>query len=266
MKKISAVKYAVAAVFLLSSLLGGCAPKATKPPAEILSASPEEILKRMIERDRDNLVLVSKARFTVSSEEGRYSTGIILFAKRPAYLRIESISVFGLPDLVLASNLKALKMFLAKEGKFYIGSASEKLSRFFPIYLDADEAVALALGMPPPDIEGHARISGNMEDGSYRIDCLTRLGERTQSLWIDPANLNLERVEKFEKGERVYSASLKNYKKIGARELPASIDIDFYAPKKMDVSIRFSDGELRPGGKEDFDMEPPPGVTPIYIE
>lgn len=245
----------------------GCALPPPSPPAVMPSAPAEEILKGgLYGRVAQDAVLRSKARFTAKSEEGRFSTGIVLLAKRPGNLRIEFLSAMGLPEMVLTANRKNLKIFAVRDQKFYIGPADQDLSRFFPVYLSAREAVALILGIPPAVPGGAVSIlKSRMENNLYRIDLGAGSGTG-QSLWLDPEHLHLLKIEKSAGGETLYSAEFKDYRNVNGTVLPGRIDISFDRPKPVELTLRFSESELEKGAEEEFDIEPPEGAEPIYLE
>jgi outer membrane lipoprotein-sorting protein len=242
----------------------GCAPKTAPLPAVMPSAPAEEILKGLSGRIPEDAVLRSKARFTARSEEGRFSTGIVLLAQRPGNLRIESLSIMGLPEIVLTANRKRLKIFAVREEKFYIGSADQDLSRFFPIYLSAKEAVSLIFGIPP-QAGTVSTLRSRMENNLYRIDLSFGTGTE-QTMWLDPGRLHLMKFEKYEGGESLYSAEFKDYGKVSDAGLPGRIDIRFNRPNPVDLTLRFSESDLEKGAEEEFDIDPPEGVMPIYLE
>ncbi len=250
--------------FLFLFALAGCAPKVVKPPPAMPSLPPADILKKISERIPVDAAIRSRARFSVDSPKGKLSTGIVLLAKRPCFLRIESISLLGLPDLILTANERDLRIYSVKEDKFYIGSASENLSRYFPIHLDPAEAVQLILGLPPDLKELKTVARGSVEGELYRIDILSN-GERIRCLWLDPSDLTLRRIEKLERGERIYTAELSEYKEEGL-PIPGRIDIQFDRPDRTKVSIRYPGRELTRAESADFELEPPAGMTPIHLD
>ena len=235
-------------------------------------ASPEQILEGMEAQFPKGAVIRTKARFTLNSERGNYSTGIVLLAQRSACLRIESLSIMGLPDLILSANERTMKVFSVREGKFYITSAGHTLYRFFPISLEASEAVALIFGLPPglnsasiSDAGNHSGLRGRMDADLYRMDFFSGAVLKA-SLWLDPVLFHLKRVEKYQNGELLYKAELDDYRAAGGKVLPGRIDLHFNLPEKMKATLRFSDSGITEGEKDDFDIETPEGITPVYLD
>ncbi len=249
---------------LTAAVFFGCAPKKIPVPAVMPAAPPEEILKGMSAQIQPDTVLRTKARFSVNAKKGKFSTGLILLARRPAFLRIESVSIMGLPELILSADERYVRIFSVREDKFYIAPAGHSLYRFFPIDLEPGEAVALVFGLPP-DERGRFTLKGSLDGDLYRIDFLAG-DEKAESLWLDPALFHLRKVEKFQGGESVYRAELDDYHRVGKNTLPGRIEIHFNLPEKMEVRMRFSESEITNAEKGDFDLEPPEGVKPIYLE
>ncbi|OPY93092.1 MAG: hypothetical protein A4E73_00474 [Syntrophaceae bacterium PtaU1.Bin231] len=256
-----------ATAWFLVSIVAGCAPRvvAPPPPGWIVTAPPEEVLARTFRAGPEDQILRTRARFTAESEQGRFSAGIFVFARRPADLRIESLSMIGLPELILTVNNRALKIFVAKERKFYIGSPDESLSRFFPILLDAHEAVSLMMGFPPALRMSRMTLEGRMDQGSYRIDFFSG-GTRMQTLWIDPSRLELVKVEKWAGDKRLYTAVLEAYREVDGRKLPGRIEFRFENPRKLKLTLRFSESEWSSEGDELFDLEAPEGMEKVYLD
>jgi outer membrane lipoprotein-sorting protein len=252
-------------ICIILSNFAACAPKAKLIPARMPSASPQEIVTRLSAGLSENTVLRTKARLSVSSERGKHTTGILLFAKNPAYLRIEAISLLGMPELILTANGKELKIFEIKENKFYIAPAGQEISRFFPIHMDAEEMVSLMLGMPLPVKGTTPVLTGHLEEKLYRID-FEADSEIIQRIWLDPARLLLMRVEKTERGVLLFSADLHEYKKVGDVFLPSRIDMLFNTPDNLKITLRFSKSEIEAEKDGIFDMKAPEDAIPVYLD
>ena len=264
------MKRSIRSVFLLClslTLLTGCASRMKSHPAVIPSdVSSQEILSRIASKFPPDDVLLTKGRFTVESPRGRFSTGLVLFAGRPSLLRIEALSLLGLPDLIITGNDQHLKINAIREGKFYIGSADQDFSCFLPIYLNARDSVAFILGLPPGVQGAHDTFRGYLlEKDLYRIDLFSGV-DKMQTLWVDPIRCILTKVEKYDQGEVLYQADLDDYRQVGDHLLPGRIRIRFDRPEQLTMTLRFSSGSIRKSGEVEFDIEAPAGVQPIYLK
>jgi outer membrane lipoprotein-sorting protein len=255
-------------VSLTMTFFFGCAAKKIPGPTVVPTASPEQILDGMAAQFQKSAVIRTQARFSVNSERGNLSTRIVLLAQRPVCLRIESLSIMGLPELILSSDEENVKIFSVREGKFYIAPAGQNLYRFFPISLEAREAVALVFGLPSAvdsDRRDYPVLRGQMDADLYRIDFFSGT-DLKESIWLDPVLFHLRKVEKYQNGESLYKAELDDYQNVGGKNLPGRIDLHFNLPEKMEAKLRFSDSEVTKGERGDFNIDTPEGITPIYLD
>ena len=249
-------------------VLFSCAPK--KPTASFTGTitSPENILREITRAGTIDKVVTATARISINTPEGKYSRTVAVVARRPSFLRIEAIPIFGTPDFFLSVNKKTLKVFLPKEGNFYIGYASRKnLFSFFQIYLDADEIVSILTGSPPAIGSDNYILKGSLEGKLYRIDILSE-GKRIQSLWIEPKHHVMTRIEVLnEDGGTGYSATFEDYQSVENTSFPKKVKIIIEKPKKIYTSIRYSNIQISSKQEKGlFDLFIPVGITPVFIE
>jgi len=245
-------------------MAAGCTPRPLTPvqavPPSAVSAG--QVLDAF-SREDVRPVMRTRARFTIRSEEGTYSARLALALKKPANLRAESLPLIGIPDLYLTTNGDSVRIFLPREGRFFIGPSSrEVLERFLPIRIKESAAVALLMGDPPPVQEGETVSAGKMESGLYRIDRI-ELGRKRQSLWVDLPTMSLVRVEEFnETGGTAWNAVLEGHRTVATARIPGRIHISFPEPRKAEIDIRMSDSEFSAMEEGLFRLDPPPGITP----
>ncbi|MFB3925111.1 MAG: hypothetical protein ACE14T_03575 [Syntrophales bacterium] len=255
------------AAVLFFSVLWNCAPRVTTTESSKPIARPEEMLADLIRRSDSSQALKTRARFFVDCEEGKFSARMILIAKRPSFLRVESVPVIGLPDLFMTADGHVLKIFLPNDGKFYIGRPTRKnLSLFFPVYLDEKDIISLVEGIPPAVGAKDTIMVGNMESGGYRIDLFSG-GEKRQTLWIEPASRRLVKVSRpADVDAAAYTAELTDYRHVGERDLPGRIRIVFEEPRRIIADIHLSDTEFTAVEEGSFNLEIPPGMVPLYLD
>ncbi len=249
-------------------VLFSCAPKKpTALPTETIPP-PENILRKITRAGTIDKVVTATAKISINTPEGKYSRTVAVVARRPSFLRIEAIPIFGTPDFFLSVNKRILKVFLPKEGNFYIGYASRKnLFSFFHTYLDADEIVSILTGTPPAIGSDNYILKGSLEGKLYRIDILSE-DKRIQSLWIDPKHLVMTRIEVLnEDGGAGYSASFEDYHSVENTSFPKKVTITIEKPEKIYTSIRYSNIQISSKQEKGlFDLFIPAGITPVFIE
>ncbi len=247
--------------------LFNCAPKKPIEPFKGYVPSPASVLKKISRTSNSNDILKATARIIVDTSKGTYSRNIAVVAKKPSFLRIETIPFFGTPDFFLSVNKKRLKVFLPKEENFYIGHATKKnLFSLFQIYLDADEIVSLLTGTPPVIRKDNHTLRGYFEGNLYRIDIICE-GKKIQSLWVEPKHNRMLRIEVFhEDGGIYYSARFKDYYSIKETSYPKTIKITIEKPERIHASILYSNIQTSSGEEKNlFDLLIPNGIIPAYI-
>ncbi|MFA7464106.1 MAG: DUF4292 domain-containing protein [Syntrophales bacterium] len=264
MRVLRPVALIIAAVFIAAA---GCTPRPLTPSTAVPpSVSAEKVLDSL-SREDSFPVMRTRARFTFRNRDGTYSARLALALQRPANMRAESLPLIGVPDLYLTTNGDSVRIFLPREGRFYVGpSGREVLDRFLPIRISESAAVALLMGAPPPVREQAAVSSGKMDSGLYRIDRF-ELGRKRQSLWVDLATLSLVRVEEFgASGETEWEAVLQGHRTVAASRIPGQIHISFPEPETAAIEIRMGESEFSAREPGLFELEQPPGITPTPLE
>ncbi len=261
-------KYILTILFLFLFLaFGGCAPKKVTAPFKGYVLPPEDVLKNVSRTDNLRDTLKAIAHIAVDTPEGKYSMKVALIVKRPSFLRVEAMPIIGPSDLFLSISENSLKVFLPKEGKFYIGHATRKnLAMFFPINLKAEDIISILVGTPPYIKEQNITLRGQVEGELYRINVMTQ-GKKIQSLWVNPDG-NLVKIEVLDnEGEISYTARLKDHHQICGTSIPGKVIIITGKPSKLNARIRYSDTQLTQNvNPAIFDLDIPPGIEPIFID
>jgi hypothetical protein len=234
-------------------------------------SSPLVVLEKI---DRDNQLkdgVKAIARIEVNTPEGRYPLKAALVLKRPSSLRLESMPIIGPADLFLTVHENILKVFVPQKGKFYIGKATTRnLARFIPVAettLIMEDMTSILMGMRP-EVRGETiTLEGSSDGNLYRVDILSKT-RKIQSLWVDPEEDHLVRVDLFTgDNSRLYSARFIGWERIENMILPESVTIAYGENDKPDIIIRYVD--IGPAAGIDatiFDLKPPPGVIPISLD
>ena len=148
-RRSQALAAALAAVLLF--MMPGCAPRKAPPPLPALPPVAADALLQQVETcgaDVTSLRGLAKVRLVNGGKTVNVRQAIL--AGYPDRLRTETLSPFGSPLLVLASDGQNLDALLPGEGRFLHGPASaENLRRFSRLPLRLTDLVGLLLYRPP---------------------------------------------------------------------------------------------------------------------
>jgi hypothetical protein len=194
----------------------------------------------------------------------RYTFKIAAAAKRPDCLRLEDLSVIGLPDFMLTVKGDEIRMLLPRSGEFLVGAeSSQHVLRVFPPAVKPLDLVALLYGQPP-GVAGEKSLKGSIDGKRFRLDVFAH-GTWVQSLWVDPATGRLAKVEIADrKGNTAYRALFDDFVEMGSLAVPGRIEIETEGLSKVRLSLRNTDMEIvsRDDDPDFFRLKPPPGNTP----
>jgi len=225
---------------------------------------PEALYERLTADAAPGKSLIGILHVVASLPGERYTFKIAAAAKRPDCLRLEDLSVIGLPDFMLTVKGDEIRMFLPRSGEFWVGTeSSEHLRRIFPPAVKPLDLVALLYGHPP-DVSGAKSLKGSVDRNRFRLDVYAR-GAWAQSLWVDPATGRLAKVEIADgHGKTAYRALLHDFAEMGTLVVPARIEIETEGMATVRLSIRNTDMEIvsRDDDPDFFLLKPPEGITP----
>jgi len=245
---------------MISGCISGKIPELAKSPM----AFPEDVLGK-IPMPAGSDIIKATANITLNSSEGRYSRKIALLLKVPSSLRIETMPIFGPADFFLSSNEKSFKVFFPGEGKFYAGKPTkENLFLFFKVLIPPGNMVSILAGLPPQQIMGGS-LSEYVEGRLCRVD--VRFGKRKRSLWVNPDDYTLTKIEEIDDGRIIYRARFRDHIVVDGIPYPERINIEVENPEKTSINIHYLDLEVsRPENTRAFDLQTPSGITPISID
>ena len=230
-------------------------------------SSPEDALQRITSKAHLTGTLTAIARIETITPRGRYLIKAAVMLRRPSFLRIETIPVIGPPDFFLSIRGNVLKVFLPRSGEFYIGQATTKnLSSFFPISLPLEDLPFLLTGTCSI-IDEEKTLRGIPEGKLYRIDVMSQ-NRKIQSLWIDPADNHLVRIDVFaDQGSILYSTKFEDFGRLENIDLPRKVIITTGGADKSGITTQYSEIQLLAETEtERFDLPIPPGVEPIMMD
>ena len=256
-------KKLVVLICLIGSL-AGCAHEKEMVVSEADMPPPAALFERLTSDTAPGKTLVGILQVVASLPGERYTFRIAAAAKRPDSLRLEDLSVIGLPDFMLTVKGSEIRMFLPRSGEFMVGSeSSEPIRRIFPPAVKPLDLVALLYGQPP-GIPGVKNVKGSIDGNRFRLDVYAR-GTWAQSLWVDPATGRLAKVEIADaNGNKAYRVLFHDAVEVGSLTVPGRIEIETEGTAKVRLSLRNADMELvsRDDDPDFFRLKPPDGIKP----
>jgi hypothetical protein len=264
----SLLKKLVALCCLIGSL-AGCAHKEVSVISEADMPPPDALFAKLTSDPAPGKTLVSILYVVASLPGERYTFKMVAAAKKPDRLRLEDLSIIGLPDFMLTVCGPEIRMLLPRSGEFLTGSdSSQRLRRVFPSAVKPVDLIALLYGQPPgatPDVKS---LKASVDGNRFRLEVYAR-GQWVQTLWVDPATGLLVKAEVADgKGKTAYNVQFYNFTKTGPLTLPGRIEIETEGFEKIHLSLRNTDMELtsRDDDPDFFLLKPPQGMTPQPLE
>ncbi len=259
----------LAALCCLIGSLSGCAHREVSVVSEKDMPAPEALYEKITSDAEREKTLVGILYVVASGGGQRYTFKIAAAAKRPDRLRLEDLSVIGLPDFMLTVKGTEIRMLLPRSGEFMVGTdSSQHIRRVFPPAVKPVDLVALLYGQPPGATPDAKNLKGSVDGNRYRLDVFAR-GKWVQSLWVDPGTGLLVKAEVADaNGQAAYRALFSDFTQMGSLTLPGRIEIETEGLEKIHLSLRNTDMELtsRDDDPEFFLLKPPSGFTPQSLE
>jgi len=255
-------------VLIISFLFAfsGCLPG--KVPISVATfSSPGDALEKATSKVHLKGALKAIARMEIITTRGRYPARVAVMLQKPSFLRVETIPLIGSPDFFLSVKGNVLKVFLPQKGEFYIGEATAKnLYSFFPISLPVEEILSIMTGAYSVIDERGQTLKGIPEGKLYRIE-VTSQNKKNRSLWIDPADNRLVRVDAFaDQGNILYSVRFEDFVGVENVIIPRKVTVATGKADKPGITIEYSELQLSAEtDPEVFDLPLPPGVEPIMM-
>jgi len=240
-------------------LLAGCAHREAPVIAGKDMPAPEALFERLSADTAPGKVLSGILHVTAQLPRERLAFKIAAAARRPDSLRLEDLSVIGLPDFMLTARGDEIRMFLPRSGEFMIGTeSSPDIRRIFPPGVKPLDLVFLLFGQPPA-IGGAKSLKGSVDGTCFRLDVYAG-GNWAQSIWVDSATGRVDRLEIADpQGKTAYRARFEDFTDAGPIAVPGRIEIETGAPATVRLSLRNPDPEL--AAREDdpdlFLLKPP---------
>jgi outer membrane lipoprotein-sorting protein len=244
-----------------------CAPPPTPREPTIQPAagiSPEAILAVFDRRWQPAEALRALARVTVTSTQGRYSSRQTFLWRRPALLRLDTLSLFGQPVMSLVADAAQASIYYPAEGVFFQGSASAAtLARVVGLPLDVDEVAPLLMGyIRPSPAQQVSALYLQADEGMQLLRFLGVGGWLIQDAWVDPEQLLPRRVLRYtQRGLPMVDIAYSDFKFL-TETFPAPQTLAIWLPHgETEVRIQFLSVDLNPSlSPAVFHLAPPAGV------
>jgi outer membrane lipoprotein-sorting protein len=247
---------------LIPLLLSACAAIPTLPS---LTPPAEEVFRQVTARQEALQGLKGLAQVKISSPEKSLTNQQVLFARRPGYLRVESLSPLGTPLLYIVTDGKEIRLYSPEDNKYYQGKfETHALSFALPLALRSEEMVAFLLGGLPPIEPATISLRPDPKEGLWVLDLHSSSQEETQTLWVHPQSFHILRADLTRPGLS-YRLSFSSFQEVKGVLFPrqrrlASQDL------KTRISAEFPEVEVNPEwGAQDFSLPVPRGATTLPL-
>jgi len=245
---------------LMMALAGCTAGRIPVADTPVSAADGEALLAMWLERREAFQSLEGLAKVRVKTAQGSVSGTQVVVAAKPANLRAETLSPFGLPLLSLASDSHLLAVLVPGDNLYYQGEATpENLTRFTHLPLPPTALVDILLWQPPL-VAFEELTTFRTAGGGWRL--LLVAGPLRQELTFDAA----ERLQ----GVRYFSGDklqlLVDYADFADSDLPHRISLE-QPPIALQASLDFNELTVNPSlpvGR--FSLQPPPGSQVIFLD
>jgi outer membrane lipoprotein-sorting protein len=245
-------------LLLAPLLLSACAALPPLPPAV---PPAQEVLQQVKARQAAVLGLKGLARVKVSSPEKSFSNQQVLFARRPGFLRVESLSPLGTPLLSLVTDGKEIRLYNPGENKYYRGGwRSDSLSFAFPLALPPEEVVLFLLGGVPLAEQEAVSLRPESKEGLWILDLLSPGRSEAQTLWVHPQTFHILRAD-LKRPESSYQLVYSDFRRVKEILFPHQMRL-LAEDQKLRISAEFPEVDLNPEwGDQDFSLPVPRGAT-----
>jgi outer membrane lipoprotein-sorting protein len=274
LKTASRAASVIIAVSMLLLLISCAAPK-PKSVRKDIPLVPVKSTGELFNKTREaNKVLESirgVAEISVSSTNNKYKVTEIILAKRPGYLRLESLGPTGQTVLFLATNNKRIYIYSPLENRFYFGLASRKnLSMIIPLPFKSTDIVEIIQGKIDTSKYFPLEMAFKAEEESYSLILMPE--DRTRGmarLTVDARTFFITGLKLYDTGKNlIIDGTFSNFRKIGEQAFP--MKLKYRVPNNfvfIDIEIEYQDVKPNTLIEESrFSMTPPRGVQEIDID
>jgi len=243
-------------------LFSACATLPVLPPEP---PAAEEILRQVDARQQAVQGFKGLAQVKVTSPEKTLSAQQVLFARRPALLRVESLSPLGTPMLYVVTDGQKLNLYQPGENRYYQGTfQASSLSLALPSELTPEEVVSFLLGGVPRRDYEKISIRADRKEGLWVLDLLSPSRGESQTLWVHPQSFHILRAE-FNRPRFSYHIYYADFRQTKGILFPQRMLLTSVDPQTK-ISVEFQEMDLNPGWEgQDFLLPVPRGATVLSL-
>lgn len=245
-------------LLLTSSLLGACA---TIPPLPSIPPPAEEVFQQVISRGGTLQGLKGLAQVSVSSPGKSFHGQQVLFARRPGFLRVESLSPLGNPLLYLVTDGTEIRLYNPEENRYYRGDYRPgSLSFALPMELHPSEVVNFLLGGGSLADPEKISLRPDSSEGLWVLELHSPSRGVTETLWVHPQLFHILRAD-LRRSALSYRLSFSDFRRVKDILFPHRMRLSS-EDSRTRISVVFPEVELNPDWKaQDFSLPVPPGAT-----
>ncbi len=247
---------------LLLLFCGSCVTLPLAPPPPL----PEELLSRVQKRFQDLQGLRGLAHVRFSAPGKSFRTQEVILAKRPAFMRLETLSPLGNPQFYLVTDGRDLSMYNPGENRYYRGRADARyFSSLLPLPLDPEEIVSLLLGSFAVLPHGEASVRFDPQEKLWILDLSDSSRGTTQILGVEPQSGQVFYTEYRLRGI-TRRLSFEDFRVSANHSFPHRILFD--SPEsRTHLTVEYTDVEINPvWADEDFHLPVPRGAQIVPLE
>jgi len=250
----------------LSLAIVGCAnirpPGENETSASIANADVTPLTNAMAERDRALVSLQTSAVMEYSSGNDHVKAREDIAVRRPASLRVEARSPFGIALIVAAQDTR-LQIFEPSKNTLLRGTAdAATLARFARIPMAPRDAVGLLMGIVP-EAQNTSPPDGVTSEGDMTVLTYAEPDGGRRELGFKDAHLAMVRKRTAD-GAVAFEIRYADYHDIGGVMFAYKVDADFplvatkvsFAYKRPIVNGKIADStfKLTPNGAQLIDL------------
>jgi len=228
------------------------------PPAE-------EILQQVDARQQALQGLKGLAEVKVSSSQNALRGQQVLFARRPAFLRVETLSPLGTPVLYAVTDGQKLNLYQPGENRYYQGLfRASSLSLALPPDLSPPEVVSFLLGGTPKMNYEKASIAAERKEGLWVLELQSPSQGEIQTLWVHPQSFYIVHAE-FSRPGFSYRVAFDDFRRTGEILFPRRMLLTSADPPTK-IEVEFQEMELNPEWEaHDFLLPIPRGAKVLPL-
>ena len=251
-----------------SILLAGCGTgRQAVKPSNVVPADASGILRSIEEGKRSIDSLKGMARIGLSNGKMDKNADEVVVVKRPSGIRLETLSFFGNPLMVFASNGEEFN--IAAGERFIKGKLSSKrmVSLPFPFnLLRIDEITTIFLGSTPIMEHERSELAYSGSNNRYILTLHSKDGFKKQVIDLDAETLRLISTEIADEGVgSILTITFGSYQEISNRWFPKDIDVHI-SPNPSNLHIVYGDIELNQNVDESlFLLVPAEGADVVTL-